>query len=219
LTLIVVFSRVKNTTNDLLTYERELWNKGFVQVAGIDEAGRGPLAGPVVAAAVIFPLHFAAIDGITDSKKLTHKKRLLLKSYVERQCLDVGVGIVDHEAIDELNILQATFRAMQRAVRSLQLVPDYVLVDGRAVPAINIASAAVIKGDGLSASIAAASIIAKVTRDDIMDQFHRQFPQYGFDRHKGYATPQHLKAIERYGLCPIHRRTFRPKILAHLYDE
>ena len=202
----------------MLTYERELWSKGFFQVAGIDEAGRGPLGGPVVAAAVIFPLHFAAVDGITDSKKLTHKKRLLLKSYIEQHSLDIGLGIVDHEAIDEMNILQATFQAMQKAVQSLRLVPDYVLVDGRAAPAMNIASTAVIKGDSLSASIAAASIVAKVTRDDIMTQYHRQFPQYGFDRHKGYPTREHLRAIERYGLCPIHRRTFRPKTLAHLYD-
>jgi ribonuclease HII len=203
----------------LLTYERDLWRRGFLQVAGIDEAGRGPLAGPVVAAAVIFPLHFAAINGITDSKKLTHKKRLLLKSYVEQEALDVGLGIVDHEAIDEMNILQATFQAMQIAIWSLRLVPDYVLVDGRAAPAMNIASTAVIKGDNLSASIAAASIIAKVTRDNIMDQYHKQFPQYGFNRHKGYPTPQHLRAIEWYGLCPIHRMTFRPKTLAHLYEE
>ncbi len=203
---------------DLLFYERELWKAGFRCIAGIDEAGRGPLAGPVVAAAVIFPQQQPCIDGMNDSKQLSAKRRAELKSIIECKALSIGVGIVSESEIDDLNILQASLKAMRQAIQSLTLHADYLLIDGRDTPLKDHAHRCLVHGDGLSLSIAAASIIAKETRDQIMVKYDVQFPGYGFARHKGYGTPQHLQAIRRHGLCPIHRRTFKPQVLRHLYD-
>ncbi len=201
-------------TVDLLRFEHQLWKAGFRKIAGLDEAGRGPLAGPVVAAAVIFPVLTEPIDGIRDSKLLSHEARLRMKEIIESRALAVGVGIVDEKDIDELNILGATFKAMQMAVAALGQAPDYILIDGRKGPKFETPSSALIKGDGRSLSIAAASIIAKVTRDEIMEQYEALYPQYGFARHKGYPTRLHIEAIRKHGLCPIHRRSFKPKALA-----
>ncbi|MES2344469.1 MAG: ribonuclease HII [Chlamydiota bacterium] len=182
----------------------------FRLVAGVDEAGRGPLAGPVVAAACTFSQE-VLIEGIDDSKKLSAKKRFeLYEKLIHHPGVDYGVGIIDAIIIDEINILQATFRAMIMAVAQLKNKPDYLLVDGPHLPKIDILGEGVIGGDGLSILIAAASIIAKETRDRIMRDYHLKWPQYGFDQHKGYGTKKHLDALELYGPCPIHRNSFRP---------
>jgi len=197
---------------DLWTYERLAWAEGAAHVAGVDEAGRGPLAGPVVAAAVILPAEGFDASGITDSKKLTPAMRDRL---FERLCADTAVktsvGIVDAEEIDRLNILRATHHAMRLALKSLAIAPDIVLVDGLPVPNLHPRCQALVKGDSLSISIAAASIIAKVTRDRLMTgEYHTQYPQYDFARHKGYGTPDHLAALAEHGPCALHRRTFAP---------
>jgi ribonuclease HII len=202
---------------DLLVYEHELWSGGYKVIAGVDEAGRGPLAGPVVAAAVIFPQWQKYIAEINDSKKLSSTKRKELKPIIENQAMGVGVGLVDENEIDHLNILQATYKAMTLAINNLCLTPDFLLIDGRGAPVNNIPLRCIIHGDGLSMSIAAASIIAKETRDRIMLEYDRLYPHYGFAQHKGYPTSQHLQALRRYGRCPIHRRTFKPRALRDLY--
>lgn len=202
----------------MLSLEQELWHQGYTFVAGVDESGRGPLAGPVVAAAVIFPQHATETWGIRDSKELNPEQRAELVPIIKQQALACGIGVVDHVEIDRLNILQATFKAMQLAVQQLTQVPEFALVDGNGLPSFSIPSRAVIKGDSLSLSIAAASILAKETRDALMLEWHRTYPDYGFDAHKGYATPQHIEAIRAQGFCPIHRRSFRIKELEHLYD-
>ena len=195
---------------NLNNYEREARAQGFSFIAGVDEAGRGPLAGPVVAAACIIPegLFFLGID---DSKKLTARERERLFSEITTS-LDVkfSVGIISHEDIDRVNIYQATILAMLQAIAGLEIEPDYLLVDGMALPHPTIPSQKIIKGDALSQSIAAASVIAKVTRDRMMDEFDRQWPQYGFKKHKGYGTAKHREAIVSHGPCPIHRLTFEP---------
>ncbi len=198
----------------LLRFERVLWNRGILNVAGIDEAGRGPLAGPVVAAAVIFPPG-TMIAGIDDSKKLTpaHRERLFEK--IVCSSITHGVAIVDHHEIDRINILQATYQAMRDALCRLQPQAEYILVDGNSFNHDQIPWRAIVKGDTRSISIAAASIIAKVTRDRMMLQFHEQYPEYGFDKHKGYCTSAHVRAIEVHGYCPIHRRSFHIKGMLH----
>jgi len=201
---------------NLLTIEKQLWQSGIKYIAGIDEAGRGPLAGPVVAAAVIFPPLNAPIEGIDDSKRLTPQKRQYLKKVIFDNALGIGIGIVDQQEIDELNILQATYKAMKLAVENLQVTPDYILIDGRGGPSFNVPGQSIIKGDARSLSIAAASIIAKVTRDEIMIEYDSLYPIYGFARHKGYPTSRHIQAIRQYGFCPIHRRSFKPKALSGL---
>lgn len=194
----------------LSRFERVLWNRGILQVAGVDEAGRGPLAGPVAAAAVVFrPGTF--IEGIDDSKKLTADQRERVYEKILLSGISYGVALVDHEEIDRINILQATFRAMHEALAMLNPAPEYILVDGNSFRHESIPSRAIVKGDSRSISIGAASIIAKVTRDRIMIRYHEQYPEYGFDRHKGYGTQAHLRAIEHHGLCPIHRRSFHCK--------
>ena len=195
----------------LFQYERELFEEGYLLVAGVDEAGRGPLAGPVVAGAVILPADFF-LEGLNDSKKLTAKLRdEIFTRLVEDERVDYGAGVVESGRIDELNILGATFEAMRNALGQLRQRPDYVLVDGKMrIPDIQIIQRAIVGGDGLSASIAAASIIAKVTRDRMMEDFHLQYPEYGFDRHKGYGTRQHMEMLQAHGPCPIHRKSFAP---------
>jgi ribonuclease HII len=201
----------------LLEYESGLWSKGLVAVAGVDEAGRGPLAGPVVASAVILERGFAEsqystlLDGLTDSKKLTASRREHFFAILsESQFAECSVGMSGPEEIDSINILQATYRSMARAVTGLGQMPEHVLVDGLPVAGLPCESTAIVKGDSLSLSIAAASIIAKVTRDRMMMKFHEQYPVYGFDSHKGYGSKRHIQALLEHGPCPIHRKSFRP---------
>lgn len=182
--------------------------QGHRLVAGIDEAGRGPLAGPVVSAAVILP-DAADLPGIDDSKKLTPARRNRLYDRLYGVARSIGIGVVDAVEIDRINILQATLRAMAMAVANLSPRPDYLLIDGIFTIATDLPQKAIIKGDSLSISIAAASIVAKVTRDRIMGQADTLFPEFGFGRHKGYPTRHHREAIQRHGCCPIHRRTFK----------
>lgn len=195
---------------DLLVYEQEARLKGYRHVAGIDEAGRGPLAGPVVAAACLIP-EGLLVPGVDDSKKLTPAKRLaLFERLTATTGIHYGVGVISHQEIDKINIYQATIQAMLQAVANLSVRPDFLLVDGMPLKHPDIPSQKIIKGDAKSLSIGAASIIAKETRDRLMIDYHLQWPQYGFDKHKGYGTPFHLAAIEKYGPCPIHRLTFAP---------
>lgn len=190
--------------------ERELYLQGFRSIAGIDEAGRGPLAGPVVAAACILPDGFF-LAGLNDSKKLSAEKREDLYQVLSQDpSVFYGVGVVDAEEIDRINILQATFLAMQKALSALSKKPDFLLVDGNALFRTKIPAKAVVEGDAKSISIAAASIFAKVTRDRMLDAFDKIYPLYGFKKHKGYATASHAAAIEQHGICPIHRKSFEP---------
>lgn len=194
-----------------LCRELQLWKRGVQYVAGVDEAGRGPLAGPVVAAAVIFEPG-TYIPGVDDSKKLTPSMREKLFSEIKKRAVSVGIGIVQHDTIDEMNIRNASLFAMKKAVSKLKVVPEYLLVDGNDFDG-SIPFETIVHGDSRSFSIAAASIVAKVTRDRLMRAYHNLFPQYGFDRHKGYATKQHIRAIKKYGICEIHRRSFHVKEL------
>lgn len=191
-----------------LRFEKKLWQRGIRAVAGVDEAGVGPLAGPVVAAAVIFPKDMV-IDGVDDSKKLTGKKRDELYLQITGSALCYGVGIVEPVVIDRINILQASILAMKKAIQELRVMPEFVIADGRAFSHETLKFRNIIDGDARSFTIGAASIIAKVTRDRLMLQYHEQFPDYGFDQHKGYGTRQHLAAIRQHGLCEIHRKSFR----------
>lgn len=194
---------------ELMLMEKELCSKGYGCIAGVDEAGRGPLAGPVVAAACVLPPDLK-IYGLDDSKKVAPKKRLELFQSIKEQATAYSVGIATSEEVDSINILAAAKLAMKRALDALPQQPDYILIDGRDGLNIPIQNKAVIGGDGLVACIAAASILAKVTRDEIMCRLHEIYPVYGFDKHKGYATRWHLDAIAKYGPCPIHRRSFSP---------
>ena len=189
-------------------YEREAYANGVTTIAGIDEAGRGPLAGPVVAAAVIFPQD-CFIVGLRDSKKLSLRLREALFEQIYHLALSVGVGIINEKIIDRINIFQATLMAMEKATRSLSIQPDLLFIDALKIPACTIPQKSIIRGDDLSLSIAAASVIAKVTRDRLMVEYDRQYPRYYFKSHKGYGTKKHLEALRRYGPCGIHRRTFR----------
>ncbi len=189
-------------------WESRLRKEGCTAICGVDEAGRGPLAGPVVAAAVILPPDFDR-GGIDDSKRLTAGQREKQFARIIGECYVYGVGIVFPEEIDRINILQASFEAMRQAIAQLDMVPDFVLVDGdKAIPKLALPQQAIIGGDGKVVAIACASIIAKVTRDRMMCEYHLQYPQYGFDRHKGYPTPEHRRMIERYGAIDIHRKSF-----------
>ncbi len=188
-------------------YERAAWRSGLKQVAGVDEAGRGPLAGPVVAAAVILDPN-RRVKGLDDSKRLTPAQRERLFEQILERAPGLGIGIVDPQTIDRVNILEATRLAMYEALGQLTPRPDLVLIDALRLPALAVPQKPIIKGDRRSASIAAASIVAKVTRDRLMLEADARFPEYGFGRHKGYPTPEHLAAIEKHGPCAIHRRTF-----------
>lgn len=194
----------------LIYYEQEARSQGFKIIAGIDEAGRGPLAGPVVAAACIIP-EGAFFRHINDSKQLTAEERnSLFGEITQTSGVSFGIGVICEKEIDRVNIYQATIFAMMQAVEALGVCPDYLLVDGLKLPHPSIPSLKIIQGDTLSQSIAAASIIAKVTRDRLMVEYDATWPEYGFKSHKGYATPEHLEAIKRHGPCPIHRLTFEP---------
>ena len=202
----------KEKAKQLLTEERRLWALGYSFIGGIDEAGRGPLAGPVAAACVILPRDLT-IEGIDDSKKLTAAKREELYKIIYEKALAVGLGIVDQNKIDEINIYNATVLAMNQAVRACSLEPDYLLLDAMHLKDMPVPQLSIIGGDGKSQSIAAASIIAKVTRDKIMDDLAGIYPEYGFDKHKGYGTEEHIAAIRKYGISPVHRKSFLAKIL------
>ena len=190
-------------------FERAARLCGFRRIAGIDEAGRGPLAGPVVAAAVVLPVR-CRLSGIDDSKQLSEGERARLYAAILEHAVGMGIGSADVGEIDRLNILEATKLAMRRAIDQLAPPPDYLLIDAVTLPGIGIPERPIIKGDSLSLSIAAASIIAKVTRDRLMAEYHDMFPEYDFLSHKGYGTREHLQRLARHGPCSIHRRTFRP---------
>ena len=192
------------------THESEKIANGYTAVCGVDEAGRGPLAGPVCAAAVILPPHIE-IPGLNDSKKLSDKRRRELMPVIKEKALAWGVGFASHQEIDDINILQATFLAMERAIANLNVKPDLALIDGNREKDFGIPVKTVVKGDSRSASIAAASVIAKVTRDDLMLKEAEKFPAYGFEIHKGYGTKAHYEALRLYGPSPIHRMTFLKK--------
>ena len=192
----------------MLEFETIGREKGYHIIAGIDEAGRGPLAGPVVAAAVVLPPGLL-LEGLDDSKKLSPKTRNMFFSIVQNQALGYGIGIADVKTIEDINILQAALLAMKYAVIDLPEKPDLLLIDGNKNIDHEAEQWTIIKGDSLSRSVAAASILAKVTRDKIMEQYHQQFPQYAFDKHKGYGTRLHRDLIKKHGPCPIHRRTFK----------
>ena len=196
-------------TDELMQIERALFAEGYELVAGVDEAGRGPLAGPVMAAVCILPRDFD-LPGLDDSKKVAEKKRIVLASKIKEQALAFSLGSATSREIDLLNILKATRLAMKRALDNLTLTPGFLLIDGREKINTPIAQRSVIGGDGLSASIAAASILAKVARDEFMLEMHEVYPEYAFDQHKGYGTKLHLDAINRFGPCAIHRRSFSP---------
>lgn len=206
---------MNNCNGIFMTYEYEnsALEKGFEYVCGIDEAGRGPLAGPVYAAAVILP-NGIVIDGLNDSKKLTEKKREKLFDVIIENAVAYGIGSASEKEIDEINILQATFLAMKRAVENMQISPDYAFVDGNRDPMLDIPTETVVKGDAKVPSIAAASILAKVSRDRMMYEMDKKYPQYSFAKHKGYGTKVHVEALKEYGPCEIHRRTFLKKILS-----
>ncbi|MBP2653151.1 MAG: Ribonuclease [Firmicutes bacterium] len=203
----------------LFEYERGFQQKGYHLIAGVDEAGRGPLAGPVVTAAVILPLD-CKLNGINDSKKLSAKQRENLFRAISDTALAVCYTEVDVETIDKFNIYQATILGMYQSLRDLQVEPDAVLIDAVPLRKLAIPNLSIIKGDALSASIAAASIVAKVKRDRLMDELDKEYPQYGFSRHKGYGTKEHIDALKKYGPCPVHRRSFAPiKTWGTLFDE
>ena len=199
---------------DWLLYEKEAINNGYKVICGVDEAGRGPLAGPVFAAAVILP-EGHIIEGVNDSKKLSEKKRDLLYDKIIDECICYSVGTASEKEIDEINILQATFLAMKRAVDGLEIKPDLALVDGNRMPPLDIDAQTIVKGDGKSASIAAASIIAKVSRDRYMLELAEKYPQYEFERHKGYPTKLHYEKIAEYGISDVHRKSFLKKVLGN----
>ena len=188
--------------------EEEIYNSGTETIGGIDEAGRGPLAGPVVVAAVVMP-RYSMIEGINDSKKISEKKRELLYEQIVNEAIAYGVGIINQKEIDEINILNATKKGLTIAIKELKVKPNRIIVDAlEHIDTCGVPYTSIIKGDAKCYSIAAASIIAKVTRDKIMSNWAEIYPQYGFERHKGYGTAAHIAAIKEYGICPLHRKTF-----------
>jgi ribonuclease HII len=198
-------------------FETEARRRGYRAIAGLDEAGRGPLAGPVVAAVVILPRK-CKLDGLNDSKQVPEPERERLYHVIFRKASAIGLGLATASEIDTVNILQATRLAMRRALEALAVPPDFLLLDALLLPTVPLPQRPIIKGDGLSVSIAAASILAKVTRDRLMRDYHRHFPQYNFQAHKGYGTPEHLDRLAQHGPCAIHRRSFQP-VLRSAEDE
>lgn len=196
----------------MLEIEDSLYAKGYKLICGVDEAGRGPLCGPVVAAAVILKPD-DIIEGVNDSKKISEKKREALYDVIMEKALAVGVGISDVSVIEEVNILNATKLAMKQAIEKLSIIPEYILIDGNQMIDISILGETVVSGDAKSESIAAASIIAKVTRDRMLIEWDKEYPEYGFAKHKGYGTKVHIEAIGKYGLTPIHRQSFCTKFV------
>lgn len=199
----------EQSKEDLLKYEKELYAKGFTLIAGTDEVGRGPLVGPVVAAAVILPKNYQ-LEGLTDSKKLTEKERDKFYDIIMKEAISVGVGVVDAKTIDEINILEASRLAMKKAIMDLKVKPEYVLSDAMKLNNIDIPYTDIIHGDALSLSIAAASVIAKVTRDRMMYELDLQYPLYGFAKHKGYPTKLHLENLRKYGVLDNYRFSYKP---------
>ncbi len=198
---------------ELSKFEREYNEKGFELIGGIDEAGRGPLFGPVVAACVVLPKG-CLIEGVNDSKKLSEKKREALFDEIKEKAVAWGVGICDNNVIDEINILEATRKAMHEAVCNLKIKPDYIFIDAeKHVDTCGIPYLPIVKGDALSINISCASIIAKVTRDRMVDEWAKEYPEYGLEKHKGYGTKAHIEAIKKYGLTPLHRKTFCQKFV------
>lgn len=194
---------------DLLKYEKELYKKGITLIGGVDEVGRGPLVGPVVAACVILPKNYK-LEGLTDSKKLSEKKREKFYDIIKRDAISVGVGIVDHKTIDEINILEASRLAMKLAIEDLSVKPEYILSDAMKLDNQDIPYTDIIKGDALSLSIAAGSVIAKVTRDRMMYELDKEHPEYGFAKHKGYPTKEHIENVKKYGVLDNYRLTYKP---------
>lgn len=198
----------KARLNILKQYENQLYSSGINYICGIDEAGRGPLAGPVVVAAVIMPKE-SMLEHVNDSKKVTEKRREVLYEQITKEAIAWGVGIIDHETIDKINILEATKLGLTTALKELKVRPDLILVDAlKDIDTLGIPYKSIIKGDAKEYSIACSSIIAKVTRDRIMRNFDKVYPEYGFEKHKGYGTAEHIRAIKEYGPCDIHRQTF-----------
>lgn len=195
---------------DMWLYEKEVFSQGYQLVCGVDEAGRGPLAGPVCAAAVILPAELE-IPGLDDSKKLSDKRRRELFPVIQEKAVAYGIGFASHEEIDEINILQATYLAMERAIAQLQVKPEFALIDGNRAKDFGLPVKTVVKGDSLSASIAAASVLAKVSRDVLMEKAAQEYPGYGFEIHKGYGTKAHYEALVKLGASPIHRMSFLKK--------
>lgn len=194
--------------NNLWAYELCAFEKGYKKIAGVDEAGRGPLAGPVVSAAVILPLSYP-MEGVTDSKKLTPGKRDFLYNVIYEHAVSIGIGIIDPIEIERINILRASLLSMSMAVQNLSPESDFLLIDGIFRIPYALSQQTIPHGDSLSLSVAAASIVAKVTRDRLMERYHYEYPEYGFIKHKGYPTKDHKEAIRRFGCCPIHRRGFK----------
>lgn len=196
---------------DWLEFEKDALAKGYKSVCGVDEAGRGPLAGPVCAAAVILP-EGVIIDGVNDSKKLSEKKRESLFDVIREQALSYSIAYATVDEIEEINILNATMLAMRRAIDGLEIKADYAMIDGNKIPPIDIDAECIVKGDAKSMSIACASILAKVSRDRLLYKYAEEYPMYGFDKHKGYGTKVHREAILKYGPCPYHRKSFLKKL-------
>lgn len=201
-------------------YEDDLKKQGIKYIAGVDEVGRGPLVGPVVTACVILPIDYT-LEGLTDSKKLTPKKRDMYFDIIMRDALSVSVGIKDEKVIDDINIYEATKLAMYDAIKGSKIKPEHVLIDAMKLEKLDIPSTSIIKGDFKSITIAAASVIAKVTRDRMLVELDKKYPEYGFAKNAGYGTKQHIEAIEKYGIIPEHRKTFKPVSdhLDHLYKK
>ncbi len=193
---------------DLLKYEKELYDNGINLIAGVDEVGRGPLIGPVVAAAVILPKNYK-LDGLTDSKKLSEKKRDKFYEIIKRDAISIGIGLMDEKVIDDVNIYEATKLAMKEAINNLDINPEHILIDAMPLE-LSIPTTSIIKGDAKSESIAAASVIAKVTRDKMMYDLDKEYPMYGFKNHKGYPTKKHIEALKEYGLIDGYRKTYQP---------
>lgn len=200
---------MKNNEIDNRQYEDELYSKGYKLIGGIDEVGRGPLVGPVVTACVILPEDFA-LDGLTDSKKLSEKKRDMFYDIIMEKAISVGIGIMDEDVIDKVNIYEATKLAMYQAVDNMSVKPDYILIDAMKLDKLDVPSTSIIKGDLKSITISAASVIAKVTRDRMMYELDKKYPMYKFAKNKGYPTKDHIEAIVKYGILKEHRKTFKP---------